>query len=76
MLTPNQSQQARPGFRVLAGILALLFLAGVCGSVSFALDNTLSKMQRWSGISSAALFLFMTVGFGYAAFTGRWIRKL
>jgi hypothetical protein len=76
-MTPlNQSQPARPAFRLLAGILTLLFLAGVGLSVSFALDGTLSKLQRWGQASSAAVFLFMTPAFGYVAFTGRWFRKL
>ena len=75
-MTPlNQSQPARPGLRLLAGILALLFLAGVGWSASFALDHTLPAMQRWGQVSSAAVFLFMTLAFGCGAFTGRWFRK-
>jgi len=76
MTTQNQPPTTRPMFRVLAGILAVLFLVGVCASVSFALDGTAPKPQRLRHATSGALFLFMASAFAYAACTGRWIRKL
>jgi len=74
----NTEQQATPPkarsiFRVLAGMLAMLALFFVCVTVNFALESSRPiDVSRW--IVSAALFLFMGIGFAYAAWTGYWIR--
>jgi hypothetical protein len=61
----------RPAFRLLAGILALLFAVAACWNIYAALEST-GPIDLWRWGVGAALFLLTGFGFAYGACTGRW----
>ena len=64
----NLPNQARPGFRFLAGVLSVLcFLIGVPVTVYMAIHR---PVYRWLDVFTMAV---AAVGFASVAYNGRWL---
>jgi hypothetical protein len=71
----TEKEQAKPVFKLLAGIFGLVILLGAAWTMSFVFRST-RPLDVWRYVVESGLFLFTGATWIYAAFTGRWgLRK-